>query len=205
MDSFNDNLKKYPKNKLVSFKDRNYSYSQGAFIADKIAKMLNDQGIGVQDSVAFLTERSEWYVFNILSILSVGAIYVPLDFNLPDERIEFILEDTGSKVLIVTDETYERAKNLSGKAIILNASDILKENIGEASHLNSICGNVACVLYTSGTTGTPKGINITRKSILNVCDWYVDKYGLNNGDVYGLFSSIGFDVASFNINVALYS
>ena len=205
LDAFNDNLLKCPDNKLVSFKERVYTYSEGAFIADEIAQRLINLGVKPQDNVAFLTERSEWYVFNILAILSLGAIYVPLDNNLPDERVDFIVGDTVSKVLIVSDETYERAKNLSNEAIILNVSDILENKDKRLSPLDVNCGNVACVLYTSGTTGVPKGINITRKSILNVCDWYVDKYDLSSGDVYGLFASIGFDVASFNINVVMYS
>ena len=64
---------------------------------------------------------------------------------------------------------------------------------------------MACILYTSGTTGLPKGVKITRKSIVNVATCYVDKYDLNSCDIYGLFASIGFDAASFAINTVLYA
>ena len=205
LDAFSDNLSSNPENMLVSFGDRSYSYGESAFIADKIAKRLIDLGVKSQDHVAFLTERSELYLFNILSILSIGAIYVPLENKLPNERIELILDDTSSKVLIVSDETYGRAKNLSSDALILNISDILEEEIGSKSSLDISYGNVACVLYTSGTTGLPKGVNITRKSIVNVCEWYADKYGFGNNDVYGLYASIGFDVANYNINLVMYA
>ena len=205
LDAFNENLANYPNNNLVTFNNNSYTYAEGAFIADKIAKKLIKIGVNPQDCVAFLTERSEWYLFNVLSILSVGATYVPLDSNLPDERIELLLEDTESKVLIVSDETYERCNSLNNDAIILNVSEILNEDIGTLSNLDVSYGNVACILYTSGTTGLPKGVKITRKSIVNVCDWYCDKYPLSNNDVYGLYASIGFDVASYNINVAMYA
>ena len=68
---------------------------------------LKELGIESQDNVAFLTERSELYMFSILGVLSAGAVYVPLDDAHPDERIKFILNDTQSKVVIVSDETYE--------------------------------------------------------------------------------------------------
>ena len=60
-------------------------------------------------------------------------------------------------------------------------------------------------MYTSGTTGVPKGVKITRKSIINVAEFYVDKYDLHGSDIYGLFSAIGFDVSNFIIGAVLYS
>ena len=205
LDAFRDNLLENPENDLVSFKDKVYSYGQGAFIADKIAKRLADLGVEKQDCVAFLTERSELCLLNVLAIQSMGAIYVPLDNGLPDERVEFILDDTDSKVLIVTDRTFQRAGQLSGDAVLLNISDMFHEEIETLDDLDIEYGKVACVLYTSGTTGVPKGVNVTRKSIVNVCEWYADTYGFGQGDVYGMYASIGFDVASYNINLAMYA
>ena len=203
LEAFNDNLAKYPDNKLVLYNDAVYSYAESAFIADKIAKKLANLGVESQDNVAFLVNRSELYLFNVLAILSMGAVYVPLDTNLPDERIEFILEDTNSKVLIVSDETYEYAQNMDNDYVLLNVSDIVGKETGTLSTLPVNYGDVACILYTSGTTGVPKGVKITRKSILNVAEWYVEEYDFGKDDVYGMFSSIGFDVASFNITVVM--
>ena len=131
LDAFNENLAKYPDNALVSFKERSYTYAEGAFIAEKIAKHLRDLGVRSQDYVAFLVERSEMYMFSTLAILSIGAIFVPLDDGHPDDRIEYILKDTQSKVIIVSDETLQRTKELENDAIIVNISDIAKENNGQ--------------------------------------------------------------------------
>ena len=194
LEAFNENLSKYPENNLVSFSNKVYTYSEGAFIADKIAKFLKECGVDKQSRVAFLIGRSELYMFSILGILSIGAVYVPLDDKLPDERIRFILDDTDVSVVIVSDETYERALNLS-EGIILNISNIMDGDIGNLSKLPVVCGDLACILYTSGTTGIPKGVKITRKAILNLSEFYIREYALTHRDVYALFASIGFDVA----------
>jgi len=205
LESFNSNLKQWPKNILVSYKNNSYRYDESAFISRRIAEELIDLGVKPQDTVAFLTKASEYYMFSILSILSIGAIYVPLDEKHPNERIEFILRDTSSKVLIVSDESLQRAQNLEKDCIILNISNILKEKIECLSSLPFTSGDLACILYTSGTTGIPKGVKITRKSILNASASYVKRYGISQNDVYGLYAAIGFDIGSLAICQSIYS
>ena len=205
LDAFNDNLTKFPNNNLVSMGDNAYTYSQGAFIADKIAKKLIDSGVDSQDRVAFLVERSELYMFSILGILSIGAVYVPLDDTHPDERLKFILENADAKTVIVSDKTMKRAETLTKDSVLLNISDILKGDIGSVYSLPVDYGNLSCILYTSGTTGVPKGVKVTRKSSLNVSSYYVETYNLTNEDIYGLYSSIGFDAASLAILSAIYA
>ena len=205
LDAFNDNLADYPNNNLVLYNDSVFTYAEGAFIADKIAKLLKDYGVETGDNVSFLVERSELYMFSVLGILSVGAVYVPLDDAHPDNRIRFILEDTKSKVVIVSDDTYERAKALAKDAILLNVSDMLKEDIGTLDKLSVVYGNLACILYTSGTTGVPKGVKITRKAILNTATSYVNNYGMTSYDSYGLYASIGFDVGSLALFATIYA
>ena len=202
LDAFNDNLKSNPENNLVSFIDESYTYGEGAYIADKLAKRLAYLGVNADDKVAFLTERCEHYMFCVLGVLSMGSIYVPLDDKLPDDRIKFILEDTDARAVIVSDETYKRMSDLTDRAI-LNISDIVNDDIGSLKCLPVVYGNLACILYTSGTTGLPKGVKITRKSLINVCEDYIEKYGLDTNDVYGLPSAIGFDMSNFVISVVL--
>ena len=205
LDAFNDNLSKYPENKLISMGDRVYNYGECAFIANKIASKLIDLGVESQDCVAFLTERSEYYMFAVLAIMSMGGVYVPLDDAHPDDRINFILNDTQSKVIIVSDETYERANEICDDTIIFNIKDVFEESIETLDYLPILYGELACILYTSGTTGIPKGVKITRKSLVNLATVYRDNYGISNDDVYGLFSTIGFDAALLAMIVVLYS
>ena len=204
LEAFNDNLSKYPDNNLVLYKDRSYSYGEGAFIADKIAKQLVKLGINSQDSVAFLTERCEYYMFCVLGVLSVGGVYVPLDDKQPDERIKFILEDTDSSVVIVTDETYDRASALTDK-VLFNISDIFKGDIGCIDYLPVVYSDLASVFYTSGSTGVSKGVKIPRKALIYWVENYIRRYGFDEKDVYGLFSTISFSVCNFPINLVISS
>ena len=210
LDAFNDHLAKCPDSTLVSMDNREYTYGEGAYLGDKIAKQLMSLGVDSQDCVPFLTERSEYYMFSVLGILSMGGVYVPLDDTLPDERIKFMLNDTNACVVIVSDSTYKRAIALiddlnNENVVLLNISDILKENIDSISSLPVVYGDIAGILYTSGSTGVPKGVKVTRMAILNVAEYYADTYGLCSNDVYALYPSIGFDAGCESLFKAIYT
>ena len=201
LDAFNDNLVKYENNALVGYGDRIYSHGESAFIADRISKGLADLGVSKQDYVALFVNRSEWFLLASMGVLSCGAIYVPIETTYPEERIMLMLEDTQSKVVIVSDETEQRIlkiicdNNLNIDA--LNVSAILDEGISSLNHLDCVQvddNDVACVLYTSGTTGTPKGSLITRKAVNNFVSWYVKETKFTSDDVYGMHCSYVFDI-----------
>ena len=87
----------------------------------------------------------------------------------------------------------------------MNILDIIKEGVGTLSELPVVYGNLACMLYTSGSTGLPKGVKITRKSVLNLAAHYADAQNLTSEDVYALYPSIGFDAGYKSIFKVLYS
>ena len=203
LDAFNDNLLKYPDGKIVSVNDESYTFSQAAYIAFEIAKSLKNAGVNSNDCVSFVCERSQYYIFNVLAILSIGAVPVPIDNVLPDERIKFMLKDSDSKVVITTNETHERVNNLSEDIVVLNVQDIDCE--GNLSYLPVSYGHLAGILYTSGSTGVPKGVKITRKSVLNLSAHYCNAQNLTNDSVYALYASIGFDAGYKSVFKVLYS
>ena len=119
-----------------------------------------------------------------------------------------MLEDSSSRIVIVDDNSEKRMLQIISEynlnIDVLNVSSILDKDIGSLNYLNTVPtseNDVACVLYTSGTTGTPKGVLITRKAINNFVSWYVDETNFTQNDVYGMYCSYVFDMHTH----ALYS
>ena len=201
LDVFNDNLSEYGDNVLVGYEDTSYTHGQGAFIANEVAGKLCELGVVKQDYVALFVNRSEWVLLASMGVLSMGGIYVPIDASYPDERVIFMLEDTKSKVVLVDRGTEQRMKSIIAEndldIDVLNVLNFISGDISSSKHLNSVevdDEDLACVLYTSGTTGVPKGVLVTRKAINNFVSWYVDETSFTSSDVYGMHCSYVFDI-----------
>ena len=212
LEAFNSNLSKCPDNMLVSYDGRAYSYGEGAFIINEICSMLTDSGVVRRDFVALFVNRSEWYLLASIGILACGAIYVPIETTYPDERIILMLKDSQCSTVIVDNDNKKRIGMIIAEnnfdIDVLNVSCIVDDEIGSSTHLNNVDildDDLACVLYTSGTTGIPKGVLVTRKAVINFAHNFVGRYALSQDDVFALFASIGFDVSMEGIFSSIYA
>ena len=205
LSAFNENLSKYEDNILVGYENNYYTHGEGTFIANEIANRLSNLGVSKQDFVALFVERSEWMLLASMGVLTNANIYVPIETNYPNERIVLMLKDTASKVVIVDENTQKDMEDIIARneldIDVLNVSDI---PVKSSNHLNVVEvdeNDGACVLYTSGTTGIPKGVLVTRKSLNNFVSWYVKETEFTAEDVYGMHCSYVFDMHAH----ALYS
>lgn len=166
LEAFNNSLKEYPNNILVSYLDTKYTYSESAKWINNLTDKLRD--IHEDSNIAIFVHRSHYYLLTALSVLNLGCAYVPIDDSYPDERIKFMIKDSDAKVILTTNETIDRAKQFTDIQII-NVSEI--DFDGVLKPLN-VCANkdkVAAILYTSGTTGISKGALLTRYAFNNIC------------------------------------
>lgn len=147
------------------------------------------------DAVCFIGNATEWYVISVLGILKAGAYYVPIDVNYPIDRVNFILEETKSKVLICDPNATLDLNLVENNSLIPSYNEISKYE--DFDHVINVTQNdIAYCIYTSGSTGKPKGCIINQSNLLNYIQWSNSHYFENeNSGNWGLFTSISFDLS----------
>lgn len=176
---------------------RSYSYAELNRKANQLARYLRAQGVGPEVPIALCVDRSLEMVVGLWGSLKAGAAYVPIDPAYPTSRQAAILRDVQPK-LVLTQQRF--AGNLAGHDIPLFTLDADWPVIAEYADGNlpnlSSPDNLAYILYTSGTTGQPKGAAISHRALVNHSTAVVAQYGLSSTDRVLQFASLSFDVAA---------
>ena len=188
LDAFRHHVSVSPDSILLRYLDNIYSYADVDRISDSVASALESQGIGPGDSVAIFVPRSEWYLLCAMGVLKAGTAYVPIDTSYPDERVSFMISDSAAKAVLVTPDTLGRIPS----RIPLIDCTVLPQSRFHPRESES--RGAAVILYTSGTTGTPRGAVITRLAVENYSEFYSEVTAMSSKDVVALYHSIGFDV-----------
>ncbi|MDF2544191.1 MAG: thioester reductase [Herbinix sp.] len=190
---FEEQVERTPNNIAVKYLDREITYSELNNESNKVAKILNEHGVTKKVIVGLLLDRSIEMVVSIIAVLKVGAIYLPIDPNLPKDRIEYILDDSQAKIIMKTDEL--------GNIIVEKGTyDINKVT----SHSNKLTpDDLAYIIYTSGTTGKPKGSLITHKNVIRLMHNSRMYFDFNENDIWTMFHSYNFDFSVWEMYGAL--
>ena len=170
--------------------------------ANQLAHYLRERGVGLDVKVGVLLERAVNFVVAALGIIKAGGTYVPLDGTYPKQRLQFMLEDADVRLLLTERNQPEVATNATEVVYLDQAAELLAnvsrenpENVNEAEDL-------AYVMYTSGSTGQPKGVAVTHRAI-NRLVRNTDYVKLESSDRVGQTSNVSFDAATFEIWGAL--
>jgi tyrocidine synthetase-3 len=166
---FNEQSVNTPHKAAVLFEDKIYTYKELDERSSQLGHYLQQEyGVGRNDLVGVMVDRSEKLLLAILGILKAGAAYVPIDPAYPQARKQFILNDTGAKVLITqSDHLFELDYYTGG----LFAIDIQLDNLSTPVSMppvDSHATDLAYVMYTSGSTGQPKGTLVEQRSVLRL-------------------------------------
>lgn len=163
--------------------------------ANQLAHRLRQMHIGPEIRVAIHMHRSLEMMISILAVLKAGGAYVPLDPSYPAERLSFMLQD--AEVAVILTETRLHATLPQTDAEILCVDGEMKlvsaEQATYEPMIESCSENLAYVLYTSGSTGLPKGAMISHRNLLNYLVWCCEAYAMESGAGTPVHSSIGFD------------
>ncbi|ORX78898.1 acetyl-CoA synthetase-like protein [Anaeromyces robustus] len=195
--------KQYPNKPAIICNDIEITFKKLDEMTNSLAHFLRNQNIGKGDIVPILCERSPYYIIGALAVMKSGAAYLPIDPEFPNERINYMVKEANAKLVLkyVTDpEICERLIIENAKDYSLDQHDY-NQSITELENVNK--GNDICyVLFTSGTTGKPKGTLITHTNLVNYCLYSQTYQGKE--DIYGknLESSIAFSKFTFDMSVA---
>jgi tyrocidine synthetase-3 len=188
---FEEQVTKHPDKIALAFQEKEFSYSELNAEANQLAAYLrNTYTIKTDDLIVVKLERSEWMMISILAILKSGGAYVPVDPTYPQDRIDYMIEDSKSKVVIDEEELKRFRKD--------------KNNYSDRNEsLLHTPGSLVYVIYTSGSTGRPKGCMLENKGVVNRIEWMWKQYGFNSEDVILQKTTFTFDVSVWEIFMPL--
>lgn len=200
---FEEQVERTPDAVALIFEDRQMTYRELNQRTNRLARQLRNRGVGPEVLVGICMERSLEMVVGILGILKAGGAYVPLDPTYPRERLDFMVEDTGIKVLLTQRRLV--AAIPEGTLEMLCLEDEQDPEAGESYQIvpvGTTAENLAYVMYTSGSTGTPKGVEVTHRGVVRL----VRNTGfarIDDREIFLQLAPISFDASTLELWAAL--
>ena len=151
--------------------EKELTYGELDRITNSIAAGLIDAGIKADEAAGVYIDRSINYIIAILSVMKSGGCYVPIDPDIPAERLSFIINDTGCRQILSESQYADKLAGVMDKTILLDKLDLSALTPLSEPPAVSL-PSLAYIIYTSGSTGTPKGVEIEHASLLNLVHWY---------------------------------
>ena len=211
---------KTPDNIAVVYQDTRLTYREvderTDAIAAKVLEISKHRNIEISKEpvVSVLINRSEWMVLASLGVLKAGCAYQPLDPSYPAERLNFMMKDANAQLLIADEELLAspqpspegKGEGISYDGPILFTKDLAKLStlpFREGTGVGPRPSDLFIMLYTSGSTGVPKGCQLEHRNLVAFIHWYHRYYDLQETDKVTAYASYGFDACMFDMYPAL--
>ena len=197
---FEEQVIKTPNNIAVIFKNHKLTYKELNEKANKFANYLLKQGITKNSIIPVILNRSIDLIVSMLSIIKLGAVYLPITPDTPDSRIKYIIENSNSTFAISQSNNH---LNLKIKVINIDNVDCSKYN-NKNPHISIEPSDLLYIIYTSGSTGMPKGVQVCHKNLVNFINSFTNLYGnISSQDRLLASTNISFDVSIFEMYISL--
>lgn len=188
------------KNK-IAIRDLDKQYSYGDILETVIiaSNVLRENGVINNTPVGVYMGRSAKMLLAVYSILFAGGTYLPIALSVPEDRMKYMINNSQAKILICEDsQSKEELQKVNMRVTVLTFAELLNGSNSRLYHDYS-CDNTAYILYTSGTTGQPKGVEISHKAILNRLIWNSKELCITADDIQVFKTPISFDVSIIEI------
>ncbi len=193
--SFENYVKKDPEAIAVRLGDKKITYQKLNSKANQLANYLKKDGIVAKDVIGVHLNRSPEYLISVLAILKLGATFVPISSDQPLERIDHIVKDSNSTILLTNSKLFRSIATINVDILNLDrlSKTIEDESIEFKSDIHPL-GSIAYMIYTSGSTGMPKGVLVSNAALTNYISWAKGHYAHDEPFIFALCTSIGFDL-----------
>ena len=199
---FRRQVELHPDNIAMVYHDIRLTYKQVDEQSERIAQYVQSLGLGNEDVVSILIPRSEWMVVASMGVLKAGCAYQPLDPSYPAERLNFMMQDAGAKLLIADEELRPIVDEYQGKVLLTKDINALPAATAPVK-ADITPSSLFILLYTSGSTGTPKGCQLEHGNLVCFCHWYHRYYDLKPESKVAAYASYGFDACMMDMYSAL--
>ena len=184
--------------------DAALTYAELEARANCLARYLRESGVGPEHTVGVCLQRNAGLVVSLLAVLKAGGAYVPLDPAYPVERLRFMVEDSGARLVLTREALRDHLAGAPARVVCLDGE---AEEIARRSPLplapGGTAANLAYVIYTSGSTGLPKGVAIQHRSASALVHWAREVFSDEELDGVLASTSICFDLSVFELFVPL--
>ena len=204
VDRFRASVRRHPDR--IALKDEHgdsLTYAEVLERAEQLALQLASADVGLEDRCALYLDRTVRVPIAMLAVLFAGAAYIPIDLGTPAPRIRAMLADASVRVVLSCDALEGALPEGPWRVL---SCDVLERSAVPDGRLPQLsAGMAAYVMYTSGSEGRPKGVVIQHHSVVAFVDGVRELYQVDSDEVYLLYSSVAFDVATFDVYTALFT
>ena len=197
---FEAQVERSPEQTAVIFEEQMLTYAQLNAQANQLAYYLIEQGVKPESLVGICVERSLEMMVGLLAILKAGGAYVPIDPTYPQERIDYMLADSGARWVLTQTAVLSQLPEGDYDALAIDALDVSAYGVSNPGVLMGP-DHLAYVIYTSGSTGQPKGVMVEHCSLVNRLDWMQRKFNLGQADRVLQKTPFCFDVSVWELSL----